>query len=94
MPKNSAIGVVLGGLSFVLGFAVVWHIWWLAAACVVLVAIALIVFSSDDDTDYLLPAAEVEAMENRRFEDLARAPRIAGGDAAAIAGRPLPGAAS
>src|SRR3990167_9016878 len=33
MPKNSAVGVVMGGLAFVLGFAVIWHIWWLVAAC-------------------------------------------------------------
>src|SRR5260370_923932 len=26
MPKNSAVGVVLGGLAFVLGFGVVWQI--------------------------------------------------------------------
>ena len=33
MPKNSAVGVVLGGLAFVLGFAMVWQIWWLVIVC-------------------------------------------------------------
>jgi cytochrome o ubiquinol oxidase subunit 1 len=94
MPKNSAFGVVLGALSFLLGFAVIWHIWWLAIACTVLIAITLIVRSSNDDTDYLLPAAEVEAIENRRFQDLARAPRLASGEGAAVAGAPVPGTAS
>jgi cytochrome o ubiquinol oxidase subunit 1 len=94
MPKNSAFGVVLGALSFLLGFAVIWHIWWLAIACTALIAITLIVRSSNDDTDYLLPAAEVEAIENRRFQDLARAPRLASGEGAAVAGAPVPGTAS
>ena len=31
MPKNTGAGVVLAGLSTVLGFALIWYIWWLAA---------------------------------------------------------------
>ena len=30
MPRNSAVGVILAFFAFVLGFALVWHIWWLA----------------------------------------------------------------
>ena len=63
MPKYSAFGVLIGGLSFVFGFAMVWHIWWLAALGMVLIAITIIVRSSDDDTEYLLPAGEVEKIE-------------------------------
>lgn len=34
MPAPSALGVVVGVLATALGFAIVWHIWWLAAlAC-------------------------------------------------------------
>src|SRR5205814_7802717 len=33
IPKNTAVGVVVGGLSFLLGFAMVWQIWWLALVC-------------------------------------------------------------
>ncbi|MCG8542803.1 MAG: cytochrome o ubiquinol oxidase subunit I, partial [Alphaproteobacteria bacterium] len=60
MPKNSGIGPVLGVFAFVLGFAVVWHIWWLVAVCAVVMWIAIIVRSSSDDTEYCLPAAEVK----------------------------------
>ena len=31
MPRNTGAGVVLAGLSTVLGFALIWYIWWLAA---------------------------------------------------------------
>ena len=33
MPSNTGAGVILGGLAFLLGFAMVWHIWWMAIAC-------------------------------------------------------------
>ena len=29
MPRNSGMGVVIAGVASVLGFALVWHIWWL-----------------------------------------------------------------
>ncbi|MFT3907335.1 MAG: cytochrome o ubiquinol oxidase subunit I [Steroidobacteraceae bacterium] len=31
MPRNTGAGIILAGISFVLGFALIWHIWWLAA---------------------------------------------------------------
>jgi cytochrome o ubiquinol oxidase subunit 1 len=74
MPRNSAFGPVLGGLAFVFGFAVVWYIWWLAVLAAGLIALWIAIRSSNDATDYVLSAAEVEAIENRRFADLARAP--------------------
>lgn len=30
LPANTGVGVMLGATSFVFGFAMVWHIWWLA----------------------------------------------------------------
>ena len=89
MPKNSAFGVVIGALSFMLGFAMVWHIWWAAAGSFALIMATLIVRSSSDDTEYLLPGSEVERLETQRFRDMARAPRAA----AASDDLPAPGAA-
>jgi cytochrome o ubiquinol oxidase subunit I len=95
MPKSSTVGVVLGGLSFVLAFAVVWYIWWLAVVAALAAVITVIVFSSDDDRDKLLPADEVAAIESRRFEALARAPRAASSEEVVSApGAPVPGTAS
>jgi cytochrome o ubiquinol oxidase subunit 1 len=31
MPRNTGAGVILAGLALVLGFAMIWYIWWLAA---------------------------------------------------------------
>ncbi len=73
LPKNSAVGPVLGGVGFVLGFAIIWHIWWLAALCALIVLGAIVLRSWDDDTEKCLTAAEVERMENARYEALAEA---------------------
>jgi cytochrome o ubiquinol oxidase subunit 1 len=89
MPKNSAFGVVIGALSFMLGFAMVWHIWWAAAGSFALIVATLIVRSSNDDTEYLLPGIEVERLETQRFRDMARGPRAS----AASDDLPAPGAA-
>ncbi len=72
LPKNSGVGLILGGLAFVVGFAIVWHIWWLVAVCAVAMWAAIIVRASDDDAEYCLPASEVEKIENERYEELAR----------------------
>src|SRR3546814_7663030 len=31
MPSNTGTGFILAGIALVHGFAMVWHIWWLAA---------------------------------------------------------------
>ena len=56
-------------LSFVFGFAMVWHIWWLAALGSALIAITIMVRSSIDETEYLLPAGEVEKIERSAAGD-------------------------
>ncbi|MHB1541399.1 MAG: cytochrome o ubiquinol oxidase subunit I [Steroidobacteraceae bacterium] len=65
MPRNKAAGFIIGGFAFVFGFAMIWHIWWLAAVCLAGVLGTLIRHAFDDDRDYYLGADEV-----RRAEDL------------------------
>lgn len=73
MPKNTSVGVILGGLSFVIGFAIVWHIWWLVIATGLAILAVAIFRCCEDDTEICIPAAEVEAIENKRFEVMALA---------------------
>ncbi len=73
MPKNTSAGFVIGMFAFAFGFAMIWHIWWLALAGALGVLITLIVRSANDDTDYHVPAAEVERIENERHRLLAQA---------------------
>jgi cytochrome o ubiquinol oxidase subunit 1 len=67
MPRNTAAGFWIGAFSIVLGFALVWHIWWLAVVGLVGMIGSFIVRTFDNDIDYYVPAAEVERIENERF---------------------------
>lgn len=70
VPKNTGYGVYLAGLSLIMGFAIVWHIWWLAALALVGSTVCLIVRLTSEDTDFVLSAAEVariEAKSRRRI---------------------------
>ncbi|MFT8718139.1 cytochrome o ubiquinol oxidase subunit I [Acetobacter sp.] len=70
MPKNTAAGFLVGAFSFVLGFAAVWYIWWLAAIALVGVFATVIARSSNQDVDYYIPAEEVARIENEHSRKL------------------------
>ncbi|HET6552540.1 MAG TPA: cytochrome o ubiquinol oxidase subunit I [Dyella sp.] len=70
MPRNTGVGVVMGAFGTVLGFALVWHIWWMAAAGLVGMVAAFIVRAYDRDIDYWVPASEVEKIERSRHAKL------------------------
>ncbi len=71
MPKNTGAGFFIGAFSLVFGFALTWHIWWLAIVGLVGMIVSFIVRSNDDHIDYYVPAKEVEAVEARHFDRLA-----------------------
>ncbi|WP_426196410.1 cytochrome o ubiquinol oxidase subunit I [Massilia sp. DWR3-1-1] len=66
MPKNTGAGFIIAALSFVLGFAIVWQIWWLAAVGLLATLVAIIVHTFNYKRDYYIPAAEVIRTENAR----------------------------
>ncbi len=73
MPRNTGVGLVIAGFSLAMGFALVWHIWWLAIVGALGMLIAYVVRTFDDDTDYYVPAEEVERIETQHFARLANA---------------------
>ncbi|ARP97792.1 cytochrome o ubiquinol oxidase subunit I [Pseudorhodoplanes sinuspersici] len=75
MPRSTGAGVFLGVLAFLLGFAMVWHIWWMAIACTIGMWAVIIARTYNDDTEYRLSAADVEKIEDRRYQALASAAR-------------------
>jgi cytochrome o ubiquinol oxidase subunit 1 len=73
MPKNTAAGVVLAGISTVIGFALIWQIWWLAAVGLVALIGSAIAHSFNQDRDFHIPAEQVARTENVRTELLRNA---------------------
>jgi cytochrome o ubiquinol oxidase subunit 1 len=67
IPKDTALGPIMGALAFLFGFAMVWSIWWLASISMLAMVLAIVIRSIDDDTDYTIPAAEVKRIEDERY---------------------------
>jgi len=63
MPKNTSIGVLIGAISFILGFALVWHMFWLGAMCSIAIIICIIVRLADQHTDYHVTVDEIKKIE-------------------------------
>ena len=70
MPRNTGVGVFMGLFGIVLGFAMVWHIWWMAAVGLLGMVGSFVVRAYDRDVDYWVPAAEVERIERARLAPL------------------------
>jgi cytochrome o ubiquinol oxidase subunit 1 len=66
MPSNTAAGVVLAGISTVLGFALIWHVWWLAGLSFVALVAAAIIHTFNYKRDYHVPAEQVAETEAAR----------------------------
>ncbi|PWU15942.1 MAG: cytochrome o ubiquinol oxidase subunit I [Chlamydiae bacterium] len=65
MPKNTSMGLCIGGFGFILGFALIWHIIWLGIMGLIGVIACIVIRMSDDDTDYYVLATEIEEIEAR-----------------------------
>ena len=63
LPKNSSLGLVIAMFAFLIGFGLIWHMWWLAGIGLAGVIICIIVRTSNDDTEYLVTAKELEKLD-------------------------------
>jgi cytochrome o ubiquinol oxidase subunit 1 len=90
LPRNTGAGPVLGALAFALGFAAVWHIWWLAAAAALGLWATIIARACNDDTEFRLAAGEVAKIEDQRHQALARASRAETANDRSLSTEPLP----
>jgi cytochrome o ubiquinol oxidase subunit 1 len=68
MPRNTGMGVILSGLSLAIGFALIWHMWWLAAAGLAGIIGATIAHSYNEDRDFHIPVEEIARTEGARAQ--------------------------
>ncbi|MEZ2328972.1 cytochrome o ubiquinol oxidase subunit I [Mesorhizobium sp. RCC_202] len=66
MPRNSPTGFVTAFFSTLIGFALVWHIWWLAIVGFIGAYATFVVFAWRDHGDYEIPAEEVARIDEGR----------------------------
>ncbi len=66
MPKNTGTGVIISAISVALGFGLVWHIWWLAAASLLAIIAVSIAHTFNYNRDYYIPETDVAEVEAAR----------------------------
>jgi cytochrome o ubiquinol oxidase subunit 1 len=71
MPRNTAMGVVVGGLAGAMGFALVWHVWWLAAAALAGIVGQIVWRAFDTRTERVIPAAALRRHHARFLAEVA-----------------------
>ena len=59
MPKNSPTGVVCAFFATIMGFALIWHIWWMVAVAAVGAYATFVVFAWRNEVEYVVPVEEV-----------------------------------
>jgi cytochrome o ubiquinol oxidase subunit I len=76
MPRNSPTGFICAFFATFMGFALIWHIWWLAGLAIVGAYVTFVIFAWRDQDEYVIPAVEVakidRANRSARSEALAR----------------------
>ncbi|MTJ80057.1 MAG: cytochrome o ubiquinol oxidase subunit I [Telmatospirillum sp.] len=64
MPSNTGTGVILSAFATVLGFALVWQIWWLAIVALAGAIVVTIVHSFNENRAYSVPGDVVARTES------------------------------
>ncbi|MFE3837386.1 cytochrome o ubiquinol oxidase subunit I [Pseudogemmobacter sonorensis] len=71
MPRNTGTGVVISALSLISGFAMVWYVWWLAAAAMLAIVAVGLAHTFNRNRDFHIPAEAVMRTEAARSQLLA-----------------------
>ena len=63
LPKNSPYGLFIAGCAFIFGFALIWHIWWLAGIGFLGILVCITIRLLSDYTEHTISAAEIQRLE-------------------------------
>jgi cytochrome o ubiquinol oxidase subunit I len=68
MPRNSPVGFVLAFFAVIIGFALIWHIWWMAILGLLAAVITAMASGWSDEREHEIPAAEIAKLERARLD--------------------------
>jgi cytochrome o ubiquinol oxidase subunit 1 len=71
MPRNTGTGFILAALSFLMGFGLIWHMWWLGALSFAAILVVAIYHTFNYDREFRITADEVLRTESERSRLLA-----------------------
>ena len=69
MPRNSPTGFVCAFFATIMGFALIWHIWWMVILGGIGAFATFVVFAWRDHDEYVIPADEVAAIDRVNLEE-------------------------
>jgi len=67
LPRNSSVGIAIAFFASFGGFAMVWHIWWLAIVGLIGVTVSALVHGWIIDREFEVPIEEIVAFERQRL---------------------------
>ena len=63
IPRNTPVGIFMAVFAVILGFALIWRIYWLAAVGLIGAVVVALVQSWRTDREIRVPAEEIAAFE-------------------------------
>lgn len=63
VPNSTSLGVIIGMLAFLIGFGLIWHIFWLAGISLVGIIIVILIRTTGGEDETELSAVEVERID-------------------------------
>jgi cytochrome o ubiquinol oxidase subunit 1 len=69
MPRNSPTGFICAFFATVMGFALIWHIWWMVIAGLIGAFATFVVFAWRDHDEYQIPADEVARIDRANIAE-------------------------
>ena len=70
-PKNSPIGFINAFFAVVTGFALIWHIWWMAALGLVGAFVTLLAFAFRSEEEVEIPVDRIVSFDRRHQAEVA-----------------------
>jgi cytochrome o ubiquinol oxidase subunit 1 len=73
LPKNTPMGMIIALFACMIGFGLIWYIWWLAIIGLIGVVVSVVFRTTSGEHEYVVPAQEIERLEAtyRQKEQLA-----------------------
>jgi cytochrome o ubiquinol oxidase subunit 1 len=71
MPENSPTGFVTAFFAVITGFALIWHIWWIAALGVLGAFVTFLVFAFREKEEFEIPAETIARFDRTHQTEVA-----------------------
>lgn len=65
VPKNTGLGPCVGLVAAIIGFAIIWHMWWLALVALIALIVVIVYSTLREDTERRLSVSDILRAERQ-----------------------------